>query len=283
MSDKAFLVDTTKCSGCRSCQVACKQWNENPGEKTEFFAGPELTNPKELSAITWNHVKFFPLDRSNPEKPSWTIMHKKCYHCETPNCLRVCPEKAISKVDGWVVIDQDKCIGCGACVNECIYKVPGVAAVDYSAAYVPNPGVRENKWYERIQKGKSHKCHACTRNERTVPACAFACPTGALTYDHRLRVIRTAQERLAAVKKDFPKASIYGLKEFDGLRVITILKDAPEKFGLPINPTPINITKVEEINNLYSFFSLFTFGLPFLKRTAYKVARSMTVGDRGLS
>lgn len=40
MSDKAFLVDTTKCSGCRSCQVACKQWNNLPAEKTEFFAGP---------------------------------------------------------------------------------------------------------------------------------------------------------------------------------------------------------------------------------------------------
>ncbi|MBW1839965.1 MAG: formate dehydrogenase-N subunit alpha, partial [Deltaproteobacteria bacterium] len=49
---KAFLVDTTKCMGCRACQVACKQWNNLPGENTMFFAGPEYTNPKELSAIT---------------------------------------------------------------------------------------------------------------------------------------------------------------------------------------------------------------------------------------
>ena len=81
MADKAFLVDTSKCQGCRACQVACKQWNGLPAEKTEFFAGPEYTNPGKLSAITWNHVIFFPIDRSNESRPIWTIMHKKCFHC----------------------------------------------------------------------------------------------------------------------------------------------------------------------------------------------------------
>ncbi len=283
MSDKAFLVDTTKCSGCRSCQVACKQWNENPGEKTRFFSGTEYTNPAELSAITWNHVKFFPVDWTGAERPEWTIMHKKCYHCETANCIRVCPEKAISKVDGWVVIDQDRCIGCGACVNECVYHVPGVAEEDYSAHYVANPGVRANAWYERIQKGKSHKCNACTKNRRDVPACAFACPTGALTVDYRTVVVKKAKERLEKVKKDYPRACIYGLEEFGGLGVITILKDRSEKYGLPLNPVPIDITKVEEINALYAIFSRFTFGIPSLKRTAYRMARSMAAGDRSLS
>lgn len=283
MANKAFLVDTTKCSGCRSCQVACKQWNENPGEKTEFFAGAEYTNPKELSAITWNHVKFFHVDWATPEKPVWTIMHKKCYHCEEANCMKVCPEKAIHKVDGWVVIDQDRCIGCGACVNECVYHVPGVAEKDYSAHYVVNPDVRATAWYERIQKDKSHKCNACTKNRRDVQACAFACPTGALTVDYRTAVVKRAKERLAAIKKDFPNASIYGLDEFGGLGVITILKDRPEKFGLPINPRPVDITKIEEINGLYALLSHFTFGLPSLKRTAYRMARAMAGGDRRMS
>ena len=37
MSGKSFLVDLTKCTGCRGCQVACKQWNQLEGEKTTFF------------------------------------------------------------------------------------------------------------------------------------------------------------------------------------------------------------------------------------------------------
>jgi len=36
---KATLVDTTKCIGCRACQVACKQWNDREGEQTELQLG----------------------------------------------------------------------------------------------------------------------------------------------------------------------------------------------------------------------------------------------------
>ena len=253
MGDKAFFVDTTKCSGCLACQVSCKQWNNLPGEETKFFAGPEYTNPKELSAITWNHVKFFEVDRSNPEKPIWMIMHKKCYHCNLANCMTVCPEKAISKVNGWTVIDQEKCIGCGACVNECIYKVPQISKTDY----------------------KSHKCHACTQNPREVPACAYVCPTGALTYSDRLDILAKAEKRLKEVKKDFPAACIYGRDEFEGLHVITILKDKPEKYGLPVNPKPLKMARVDAVQNTYALLSLFTFGLPSLKRTAYRLSCSL--------
>ncbi len=261
MAEKAFLVDTTKCSGCRACQVSCKQWNNLPAEDAEFFAGPEYTNPKELSAITWNHVKFFEIDRSNPEKPVWTIMHKKCYHCDQANCLRVCPQKAISRVDGWVVIDQDKCIGCGACENECVYKVIHVSEKDF----------------------KSHKCHACVMNPREIPACAFVCPTGALSFGYRLELLKKADRRLAEVKKDFPKASIYGKEQFGGLGVITILKDDPEKYGLPVHVEPIALTKAEAIRDTYRMLSMLTFGLPSLKRQAYRISKRLVERDGGLS
>ena len=267
MSDKAFLVDTTKCQGCRACQVACKQWNGLPGEKTEFFAGPELTNPAELSAITWNHVKFFPLDRSNPERPIWTIMHKKCYHCNEANCIAVCPEKAISKVDGWTVIDQDKCIGCGACVTVCVYNVPQVSDI----THINDVGQKI------VRKDKSHKCNACTLNERDVPACVNTCPSGALEFGNRSVLIKEAKKRLAEYKKEFPRASIYGLEEFGGLRVITILRDSPEKYGLPTgdDAKQIDVSQAEAIKDTYSLLSMFTFGLPSLKRVAYKVSRSI--------
>ena len=265
MSDKAFVVDTTKCQGCRGCQVACKQWNGLPAEKTEFFAGPELTNPANLSATTWNHVKFFPIDRSNEERPIWTIMHKKCYHCEEANCLRVCPEKAISKVDGWTIIDQSKCIGCGACTNECVYNVPYVSDISHTN----DVGVTI------VSRDKSHKCNVCMVNERDIPACVQTCPSGALLYGERQDMISYAQKRLVELQKDFPKASIYGLEEFGGLRVITVLRDKPEKYDLPTEVKAIDITAHDGIKDAYATLSSLSMGVPSLKRMAYRVAKNI--------
>ena len=266
MSGKAFLIDTTKCSGCRACQVTCKQWNNLPAEKATFFGGPEYTNPAELSAITFNHVIFFPVDRSNPEKPVWSIMHKKCYHCKYANCELVCPQKAISKVDGWTVIDQEKCIGCGACTQECIYKVPHILEQDMSLYGKEEP----------LKKDKSYKCHGCMKNKRDVPACAKVCPMGAISYGYRQALVQKAEERLKVVKKDFPKASIYGLHEFGGLNVITILKDAPEKFGLKENAKPLDSARIQQIHDTYAFLDVFTMRIPALKRVAYRISKNLS-------
>ncbi len=265
MTGKAFLVDTTKCSGCRSCQVSCKQWNNLPAENTVFFAGPEYTNPAELSAITYNHVKFFPIDRSYPAKPVWMIMHKKCNHCEEANCMKACPVEAISKQEGWVIVDQAKCIGCGACHNECVYNVPHVLYQD-------------KKTYgsgERIAGGKTYKCNACLVNKRKVPACAYHCPTGALSFGDRDKLLNKAKARKKQIEREFPRATLYGANQFGGLRVLTILKDYPEKYGLPRDPKPIDNKRAESIRDTYQLLALFTFGLPSLKRAAYKISRSM--------
>lgn len=262
MAERAFLVDTIKCTGCRACQVACKQWNELPAEETEFFAGTEYTNPGALSAITWNHVIFSEPDRSSEEKPIWQITHKKCYHCNRANCQTVCPEKAISKYGGFTIINQDKCIGCNSCVEACVYKVPQLAKQAYMS-------------YQNIQKNKAHKCHACIKSNRDIPACVSACPTGSLSYDIRLKILIGLEKRLRTVKKTFPNASIYGKEQFGGLHVLTILKDSPEKSGLPLNPKEINEARAEEVNDLYALFSIFTFGIEPLKRSAHRLAKAL--------
>ena len=130
MGNKAFLVDSSKCQGCRACQVACKQWNGLPGEETSFFAGPELTNPGRLSAITWNHVKFYPLDRSNKMRPVWNIMHRKCFHCNEANCIAVCPEKAIKIVKDKAQVDYPKCVKCYCCHEVCTYDAIKLEVVE---------------------------------------------------------------------------------------------------------------------------------------------------------
>ena len=44
----AFFIDTTRCTGCRGCQVACKQWHDLPAEETQNRGGYE--NPPDLRA-----------------------------------------------------------------------------------------------------------------------------------------------------------------------------------------------------------------------------------------
>ena len=83
------------------------------------------------------------------------------------------------------------------------------------------------------KKDKSYKCHACTVNKREIPACVSTCTTGALSISFRIDVIQKAKKRLEDIKKEYPHSSIYGITQFGGLHVITLLKGPPEKFGLP--------------------------------------------------
>jgi len=56
MAGKSFLIDTSKCMGCRACQVACKNWNQNPAEVT--VQSGTYQNPEDLSYTTYKLVRF---------------------------------------------------------------------------------------------------------------------------------------------------------------------------------------------------------------------------------
>ena len=53
---KAILYDTSKCTACRACQVACKGWNELPAEQTTNRG--TIENPPDLSPVTWLKMEF---------------------------------------------------------------------------------------------------------------------------------------------------------------------------------------------------------------------------------
>ncbi|MBN2402489.1 MAG: 4Fe-4S dicluster domain-containing protein [Spirochaetes bacterium] len=262
MADKAFLVDTTKCTGCKACQTACKQWNNLPSDEISSFPH-EYTSPEKLSAITFNHVIITGIESADSSIPILQMMHKKCFHCEIANCITVCPAEAIYKNNYWVIIDQEKCIGCDECVRACVYNVPHLANKDYN----------EYGTGGFIDKDKAYKCHACTVKAREIPACVSACPSDALTFDFRLKIVAIAKKRLKIIKKNFPDACIYGLEEFGGMHVITILKDIPEKFGLPTNPRPIKPTEKRDGKEYYGFLSGLSFGMPSVKRALYKLSK----------
>ncbi len=275
MADKAFLFDTTRCCGCRTCHAACKEWNELPAEENVFFVGPEFTAPFTLSAATWNRVSFSEVRDREKGKPRWDMLHLKCFHCRDANCMKVCPAGAISKREGWNVINQRKCIACGLCTEFCAYNVPHISARDH-----------KNKLGRTVLiKDKAYKCDACAAAGREVPACVSNCPTGALTFGHRQLLLREAQKRQKKLKKYFPGASVYGIKEFGGLRSIYLLKDSPESYGLPTgtNAEPLAEGIFEEYRNLYTLFALFSFGSVRLKRKAAKFAFRIGKVDRGLA
>ena len=58
----SFFIDTTKCTGCRGCQAACKQWNQNPATKTRQQGSYRIS--PDLSTATFKLVRFNERDRS---------------------------------------------------------------------------------------------------------------------------------------------------------------------------------------------------------------------------
>lgn len=169
----AVLVDLSKCIGCRGCQVACKRWNGLPGETTT--QNTSWTNPKTLSYDTYTHIRFNLSYDATSDTTKWTFLNWRCMHCKHPACLDACPVNAIVKTEeGAVVVQTERCIGCKYCVTACPFDIP-----------------QYNANIEKVSK-----CHMCfDRIPEKEPACVQACPTDALVFDERSKIITMATER----------------------------------------------------------------------------------------
>jgi formate dehydrogenase iron-sulfur subunit len=211
----AKLVDTSKCMGCRGCQVACKQWNRLPAGETAFTGYYE--NPVRYTANTWTRLVFREHEDANG-KISWFFSKQGCMHCNEAACEKVCPTGAIThSATGAVVINRRKCIGCNFCVASCTFHVMSF-------------NQRENV---------STKCTLCTDRQAVglTPACAKTCPTGAITFGLRTGMVSRAHARVSElVARGVTRANIYGLTELDGTNVMYVLEDSPAAYGLPEKP-----------------------------------------------
>jgi formate dehydrogenase iron-sulfur subunit len=222
MAEKAFLYDATRCTACRGCQVACKQWNEYDEEIPTVENGVDAVNwgsyenPPELSAKCWLKIKFTEVERNN--KVDWLFTRISCMHCTEASCQNVCPTNSISHTDdGFVVIDQEWCIGCGYCVQACPYGVP----------------------HKDEHTGTARKCTSCIdrRPHGYPPACIKACPPKALLYDDRSTLLTLGRQRVQDLKDaGMSNANLYGENELGGLNVLYVLDDSPEVYGLPAEP-----------------------------------------------
>jgi len=236
LGEKAFLIDTTKCIACGNCTAACIEWNNIPPSRTISKTGFEYSFKSKLSSFRWIDIIF--TRSENEEKSEWSAFPTMCLHCRDANCIKVCPEDAISSFKGWVVIDQHKCIGCGNCEEVCPYK----------AVFI-----HRDKSSGSIKVNHAFKCQGCIENYSSKPVCAANCPTSALVYDYRIKLIKAAKKRLTEIKTNNPKANIYGIKEFSGLNVLYILKNKPVNFGFPEKLKKAELTKYLNLKNVYSF------------------------------
>ncbi|NLL18134.1 MAG: 4Fe-4S dicluster domain-containing protein [Clostridia bacterium] len=100
-----FLVDIDKCIGCHSCEMACKNQNQ---------LDPE---------IRWRIV--YPMKGNSSVPTERCFLSLACNHCEKPECMRVCPVRAYTKLENGIVFhDKNRCIGCRMCIMACPYQVP---------------------------------------------------------------------------------------------------------------------------------------------------------------
>ncbi len=129
------ICDESKCVGCLACVVACL---DHHYDVTDVDAvAPRLhrmeTRPSGLEQYATD----------------------SCRHCANAACMAVCPAKALSRDEhGFVVVDRDACVGCGACARACPYHIPRVDGAK-----------------------KMVKCDGCGGR---APACVTVCPLKAL-------------------------------------------------------------------------------------------------------
>lgn len=153
MVQYAFHFDGTRCTGCKTCEMACKDYKDlRVGiayRKVYEVTVGETT--KDAQGYISTQCVSYPLSMS-------------CNHCDEAACVHVCPTSAMhkDKETGLVSVDTSKCIGCGYCHMACPYNAPKVDR----------------------EKGHSVKCDGCAERVSAgeMPICVRACPARALSF-----------------------------------------------------------------------------------------------------
>ncbi len=200
----SILVDTSKCTACRGCQIACKQWNQLPGTKTRNAGSYE--NPLDLSFDTYKVVRF--AEGTNADgKLCWNFFSEQCRHCLSPGCM------AESEKDE---IIQDEKTGA-------VLFTPKTKDLDYKATLEGCPYNIPRQDPKTKVLAKCTMCFDRISNDM-VPACVKSCPTGGMTFGERDKILDMAKKRVEDLKKSCPKAMAINP---DDVRVIYIVADDP--------------------------------------------------------
>lgn len=161
---KAFLVDSSKCLGCNTCAMACKnQYHQDTGilwrsvrniGHEDYRKDENNILPTLVAYTKAPEIAGMPLERF--------YSSLACNHCENPACVEICPVAAHTKdpETGICKHDSSICIGCGGCVKACPFGA--------------------SKFNVRL--GKAEKCSMCweRQDDGKLPACVQSCPVEAI-------------------------------------------------------------------------------------------------------
>jgi Fe-S-cluster-containing hydrogenase component 2 len=119
-----IVCDGDKCTGCECCILACSGGHFRVFSPANARIWVEEKEPVQIKAFT-------------------------CQQCKIPACLEACPMGAIRKKEGLVMVDEEECIGCGACVRECPFGAIVISSIS----------------------GKAIKCDMCDGDPECIKSC----------------------------------------------------------------------------------------------------------------
>lgn len=203
----AVLYDSTYCIGCQNCEFACAEEYGLP-EPTD---APEPGVTRKADAQHRTVINLF--ETSNGE----AYIKSQCMHCNQAACETACLTQALHKTkNGPVVWREGKCMGCRYCMLSCPFDSP---KFEYNET---NPKiVKCSMCADRVKEGKK-------------PACAEACPMGAITFGKRSELIKEARKRIHD-DPDFYHDHIYGEHEAGGTGWLYLAGAPFEELGLNTN------------------------------------------------
>jgi Fe-S-cluster-containing dehydrogenase component len=160
-----YLIDTRKCIGCGSCVRACSRENDVP---TAYFrTWVERYRISRMGEAVVDSPDggmqgFDPLP-SGKDITKAFFFPKLCCHCTHTPCVQLCPVGASYRtLDGVVLVDDKRCIGCGYCVQACPYGSRFIHPVTHTAS-------KCTLCYHRLRRGLTQACiQACPVQARRL-------------------------------------------------------------------------------------------------------------------
>ena len=211
---KSFFIDTTLCTACRGCQVACKQWHDLPAEETKNRGTYE--NPQDLSFDTYKLVRM--REKVLGGKLKWLFFPEQCRHCIEAPCLETAGDStAIYKdraTNAIIYTANTKDLNADEIIESCPYNIP-----------------------RKGPDGTLAKCDGC--NDRVhnglLPACVKTCPTGAMNFGSRKSMLKLAKKRLRVVKRSDSKAQLLDAGDVNVIYLVAYAPSLYHEFSVASN------------------------------------------------